>query len=585
MPSVKTSKSAKPSSQANLWVVLQPYKLWVAALIGLSLVASALNLLVPKIIATNIDAFANGSFVLNKVWPMFLVITIVILAASYLQSIVQTYVSELVAKDLRQKLISKIARQTYAYVQQATSATLLTNLTADVDAVKMFVSQAIVAIVTSIFVIIGASVLLLSIDWQLALAVLAILPLIGGAFGFVFSKVRTKFLAAQKVLDQLNKVINESIVGSTLVRVLHTQHLEYQKFVSANSDARNIGLQILALFASLIPVVGLLANFATLLILVLGGHYVITEQMTLGDFTAFNSYLIVLIFPIFILGFMSNVIARATASYQRLAEVLFTPDPVESGTLSSTLQGKIEVKNVSLQFGQKQVLKHVSFQVEAGSRLGIIGPTGEGKTQLLYVLAGLTQPNSGSILYDGQPIAKYDQVALHQQIGLVFQDSSMFNLTIRENIAFSTTVSDAELTKAIETADLTAFINKLSRGLDTVISERGTSLSGGQKQRIMLARALALNPKVLLLDDFTSRVDTATEQRIIKNLTKNYPDITLISVSQKIASVKEFDRIVLLMDGEILAQGRHEELLKTTPEYVQIYNSQKSTSHYELLAD
>jgi ATP-binding cassette subfamily B protein len=367
--------------------------------------------------------------------------------------------------------------------------------------------------------------------------------------------------------------------------VLNSQQLEYQKFIKANSQARDIGMQILALFAALIPVVGLFANLATLVILVMGGHYVILDRMTLGDFTAFNSYLTLLIFPIFILGFMSNVIARASASYQRIDSVLYAKEPTAAGTLKSPLKGNITVSHVSLKFGEKTVLKDVSFSVKPGSRLAVIGPTGEGKTQLMHILAGLTPQTTGEVLFDGHPLSEYEQVALHQQLGLVFQDSSMFNLTIRENIAFSTTVSNAELQMAIETAELSSFIEKLPNGLETIVSERGTSLSGGQKQRIMLARALALNPKILLLDDFTARVDTATEQKIVKNVKKNYPDLTLLSVTQKISSVKDYDQIVLLMDGEILASGTHKELVKTSPEYVQIYNSQKSTSHYELLSE
>jgi ATP-binding cassette subfamily B protein len=174
---------------------------------------------------------------------------------------------------------------------------------------------------------------------------------------------------------------------------------------------------------------------------------------------------------------------------------------------------------------------------------------------------------------------------LHLQIGFVFQDSILFNLTLRENIAFSKTVRDEDLEKAIRTAELKDFIDSLPEKLDTIVSERGTSLSGGQKQRIMLARALALNPKILLLDDFTARVDTNTERKILENVRRNYPDLTLVSVTQKVSSVENYDQIVLLMEGEVLASGTHTELMETSPEYVQIYDSQRSTSHYELHAE
>ena len=240
--------------------------------------------------------------------------------------------------------------------------------------------------------------------------------------------------------------------------------------------------------------------------------------------------------------------------------------------------------NVSLSFGEKAMLKNVSFSVAAGTKTAIIGPTAAGKTQLLYLLIGLLKPTSGTITYDGEPIDAYDKEALHRRVGFVFQDSVIFNLTLRENIAFSTSVEAQDISKAISTAELDDFVTALPQGLETVVSERGTSLSGGQKQRVMLARALALNPRVLLLDDFTARVDATTERTILENVHRNYPGITLISVTQKIASVADYDQIILLMEGEVLAIGKHHELMETSTEYVQLYDSQRSTSHYEVQA-
>jgi ATP-binding cassette subfamily B protein len=203
---------------------------------------------------------------------------------------------------------------------------------------------------------------------------------------------------------------------------------------------------------------------------------------------------------------------------------------------------------------------------------------------LLYVLIGLLEPTAGAVMYDGEPLDAYEKEALHRQVGFVFQDSILFNMTLRENIAFSSGIADQDLDKAIRAAELGDFIGTLPEGLDTVVSERGTTLSGGQKQRVMLARALALNPKVLLLDDFTARVDTTTERAILRNIHEQYPGITLISVTQKIASVEDYDQILLLMEGELLATGTHAKLMETSPEYVQIYDSQRSTNVYEVQA-
>src|SRR6202012_5028601 len=246
------------------------------------------------------------------------------------------------------------------------------------------------------------------------------------------------------------------------------------------------------------------------------------------------------------------------------------------------LKGEIAMENISVNYGQKPALKNVSFSAEPGSKIAVIGPTAAGKTQLLYLLTGLIKPNSGEIKFDGRDIEAYNSEAFHSQVGFVFQDSIIFNMSIRENIAFSDTVTDESLEKAIDTAELRDFIDSLPDKLSTIVSERGSSLSGGQKQRIMLARALAVNPKVLLLDDFTARVDGNTEKKILQNVQKNYPGLTLISVTQKIASVEHYDQIILLMEGEIVASGKHDELMHTSTEYVQIFNSQQSTSNYEL---
>jgi ATP-binding cassette subfamily B protein len=579
-----SQRPSKAPAGAGLLLLLKPYSWLVAPLVILTILANSLNLVVPKLMSHAIDTYTQGTFALNAVMVQFLLAGLFIFILTYFQSIVQTYASERVAKDLRTRLAAKISAQSYAYVEKVTPAKLLTNLTSDVDGVKLFVSQAVATIVSSVFLIIGASVLLLSINWRLGLGILGIVPFIGITFQIALRKVRKLFKRSQEAIDWLNRVINESILGSALIRLLNTQHVEYQKFLAANTEAKDIGLSILRLFAGLIPVITCAMNLATVIILLLGGHFVIAGSMSLGDFTAFNSYLAILIYPIMLIGFMSNVIAQAGASYQRLNEVLTAPEEQKAGRHALDLQGNVRVDNVSLVFGEKLALNGVSFSSQAGTKTAIIGPTAAGKTQLLYLLIGLLKPTSGTLTYDEIVIDDYDKEALHRQVGFVFQDSIIFNLTLRENIAFSSGVSDLDIEKAIATAELRDFIAGLPQGLDTVVSERGSSLSGGQKQRVMLARALSLNPKVLLLDDFTARVDASTEQAVLKNVHENYPGITLISVTQKIASVTDYDQIILLMEGEVLATGTHEQLMAMSPEYVQLYNSQRSTSHYEVHA-
>ena len=571
-------KNKKP----GISTLLKPYKGLILLLLVFTLLGNAINLWLPKIISHGIDAFSNGNFSFKSIITNFTIAVGCIFIFTYLQSIIQTYASERIARDLRKKLSDKISRQSYAFIEEANPSKLLTNLTADIDSIKLFISQAIVSIVSSVFIIIGVSILLLSINWKLGLCIIAIIPIIGITFFVVLRKVRALFIQSRAVIDRLNKIINESILGAALIRVINSQQLEYDKFLDANTKAKDFGLSIIRLFASLVPVITFTANLAMLTILALGGHFVISGSMTLGDYAAFNSYLGMLIFPLLLIGFMSNVIAQATASYQRISNVIETPDEPEKGTITETLHGNIEVNKLNILYAQTPVLRDISFSVKPGSRIAIIGPTAAGKTQLLYALIGLIKPAAGTIKYDGHDIEDYKSESFHSQVGFVFQDSIIFNMSIRENIAFSDIVTDQSLQKAIDTAELKDFIDALPDKLSTIVSERGSSLSGGQKQRIMLARALAIEPKVLLLDDFTARVDNNTEKKILNNLQQNYPGLTLLSVTQRIAAVEHYDQIILLMQGELIAIGTHAELMHTSPEYVQLYNSQQSTGNYEL---
>ncbi|EKE28110.1 MAG: hypothetical protein ACD_3C00100G0015 [uncultured bacterium (gcode 4)] len=565
----------------NVFTLLKPYVFLIAMMLIFTFLSDWMNLVIPKIISRTIDSFNDWRFDIKIVIIQFLVLALFIFVFTYLQRIIQVYASEKVAKDLRSDLIEKISTQDYNYIELVTPEKLLTNLTSDVDAVKAFVSQAIASIMSSIFIILGASILLLLINWKLALAVLLIIPLIWWSFYFVFKNIRKLFTLSQENIDRLNRIITESILWSALIRILNSGWFEYEKFISANTESRKLWLNILKLFASLIPIIIIISNSAVLVILILWGYFVINNTMTLGDFAAFNSYRSILIFPIIIIGFMSSIISRAEASYERISEVLKLNSKEDIWYMKVEISGNVELKNISLQLWEKDVLKDISFKIESNKKIAIIGPTASWKTQLLYLMMWLLNPTSGTIEYDWVNMMDFNKKSLSNQVWLVFQDSIIFNLSLRENIAFSSLVSDMDLEKAIKTAEIDDFINALPGKLDAVISERWTSLSWWQKQRLMLARALAINPKILLLDDFTARLDITTEKKILENIQNNYPELTLVSVTQKIEPIKDYDQIILIMEGEILAIGNHNKLLKSSPEYMQIYNSQQSTNELQ----
>ncbi|MGZ3306069.1 MAG: ABC transporter ATP-binding protein, partial [Asticcacaulis sp.] len=563
------AKPARPP-MPSLWPLLKPYKGQMAILVLLTAAGNALNLVAPKVMADAIDAFNSGHLNLDASLLALIALAIGTFIFGNLQNIVQTMASERVARDLRRQLAQVVSQQTYASIETLTPAKLLTNFTSDIDAIKTFVAQGAPTLVSSIFVIIGASALLLWLNWKLALPVLAVLPLIAISFFMLMSRVRKLFGQIQGIVDIMNRVLTESIVGAPLIRLVNTQARETARFTEAAENSRAVGMKILRQFASMIPMITFLTNVAVLIILTLGGHFVISGGMTIGRLSAFLTYLTILVFPIIIIGFTSMSISQAQASYMRIGAVLNAPPPPARGTTAEVLTGAIDVKDLVMAYGERKVLKGVSFTIAPRTRTAMVGPTAAGKSQLLYAMTGLLAPTSGQVLYDGRPIDDYTRDSLYAQIAFVFQDSNLFNLTLRENIAFNTKVDEAQLNRAIETAELHQFIAGLPQGLETVAAERGLSLSGGQKQRIMLARALALNPRVLFLDDFTARVDVTTEARILANVRRNYPELTLVSITQKIAPVEDFDQIVLMMEGEVLAVGRHEDLARSSPEYGQI---------------
>jgi ATP-binding cassette subfamily B protein len=567
--------------QPSVFGLLKPYKGIVGVLLFFTLSANAITLVIPKLISHGIDTYTQTGALPPRVGVWFALSALGIFLFTAAQSIIQVLASERVARNMRTELAAKISRQSYRYTQEVSGGKLLTILTSDVDSIKNFVAIAVASLISAVFIIFGTSVLLLRIDWKLGLIVLSVVPLIIGTFSFVFKKVKVLFIKSREVIDWLNRVISESIIGAAIIRVLDAARPQHAKFEAANMAARDNGLSILALFSAMIPIISFIFNLAVVAILFMGGHFVIAGHMSLGDFAAFNSYLLIILFPIFTIGFISNMIAVASASYGRIRSVLDAPEQKTLGEQKPPVTGSVFVKNLSLSIGEKQILKSISFDIKPKTKTAIIGPTAAGKTQLLYALIGLIVPTSGEIFYGDTKLSDYDEEFLHEKVGFVFQDSIMFNLSIRENIAFNEQVTDESMRRAIETAELDEFVDRLPQGLDTIVSERGTSLSGGQKQRIMLARALALNPTILYLDDFTARVDAATEKSILKNVEANYPDTTLISVTQKISSVEHYDQIILLMEGEILGAGTHAQLLASSPEYAQLYQSQKSTTKFE----
>lgn len=559
---------------------------WIISIAVLGIISNILYLSVPRLAALAIDQFQITGSASREI-TLFLIAISISFVLALAQIFIATYISKKIGFDVRNKLINKVSNQSYGYVSTSTPGRLLTVLTSDVDGVITIVSQTAITILGAVVVLLGSIVMLLTINIRLALYTLSVLPFLIIAFGAIFMSLGTLFQKAQETVEKISSVISETIVGASLVRVLSSFKNEMDKFYVAIEEGRQVGIKIVKGFALLIPIITILSQIAVIIILWFGGQQVIAGTLTIGNFSAFFAYVGMFTWPLFVIGFVGSGLARGFVSLGRINEVLDAPIEEEKGEYDAkNIKGDIEFNNVSLSYKddsgvERQVLKNISFKINANTRNAVVGPTAAGKTQIFYLMAGLVKPSAGDILIDGKHIDEYTSESLLSKIGLVFQDSIVFNTTLRENIGFSSETPDEDIKKAIQTAELEGLVAQLKHGVDSLISERGTSLSGGQKQRLMLARALAVDPKILLLDDFTARVDIATEASILKSVKNNYPEVTLISITQKVEPIKDYDNIIVIMEGELIASGTHNELLDNSFEYKQIFESQKSTENLE----
>lgn len=392
---------------------LKPYIGWTILLTLFIFLSNGANLLIPRILGDSIDNFSQNRDIYKLSPDIWILsgIAIFVVIVTILQTIISVYIAERVAKDLRDSLIKKILAQPISFVEEKDSAELFTNITSDVEQVKDIISQGFASIFSALIILIGSVVLLFTINVRLALIAIISLPIIIAVFAFIFKNISKLFRSSQEILSKINKVINESVMGSMLIRVLNSQNYENIKFDNVNKQGRDIGFQIINLFSSLIPTINLVSNFAIVTIIWFGGRQVMVEDLTLGEFSAFISYFNLLITPIFILGFVSNFISRGFVSLSRIQAVLNSPEiqkKAKKNLIKNPVKGKITFEQVSYEIKGKTLLKDISFSIEPHSKNAIIGPTGSGKSLILSLITGLIQPTSGQILIDDIPLNQWD---------------------------------------------------------------------------------------------------------------------------------------------------------------------------------
>ena len=488
--------------------------------------------------------------------------------------------SQNIAYEFRQALFSKVQRLSFSYHDRNQTGQLMIRATDDVEKLRLFIAQGLVMSLQSLLLLVTTLIVLWFSNHALTLVILPILPIAFLVF-FVFGAIsQPLFMQVQIRISALNTVLQENVAGLKVVKAFAREPEEQVRFAHSADALLAQQLKVARTFSFLFPIIFLLANLGQAVVLYFGGRQIIQGTLTLGEWQKFSLYLAYVFFPLGQLGFIINLMSQAAASAQRIFEILDTTNDIEDKPGAITLgqtSGRVEFADVTFRYyaGGDPVLSHVSFTTEPGQTVALLGATGSGKTTIINLLPRFYDVSEGRVLVDGHDVRDVTVESLRAQIGIVLQETTLFSGSIRDNIAYGR--SDATLDDIVAVAKAAAahdFILEFPAGYDTPVGERGSTLSGGQKQRIAIARALLLNPRILILDDSTSSVDLATEFRIQQALDTLMQGRTSFVIAQRISTVLNADQILVLDKGQVVARGTHEELLDSSEVYAEIYSSQ-----------
>jgi ATP-binding cassette subfamily B multidrug efflux pump len=548
------------------------------------LLVSGANLAIPVLIGRAIDEGIGP----RRLGVIFVVVGYLVGLAlarglfTFLQGYLAERASQGVAYDLRDALFERIERLSFSYYDRVQTGQLVTRLTSDVEQIRTFAGSGVVQLANAVVMLVGSTVLLLYLDWQLALVALAIVPVIAGLLVRFVGKIRPLFREVQQTLGRLNTVLQEDLLGVRVIRAFAREDYETARYTAVNDDLLDKNLTTVRVFANNFPFVFLFANLGTLAIIWFGGWQVIGGRLSVGDLVAFNTLLGFMLFPILTIGFLSASISRAGASAQRVFDVLDAPLDVKDAPDASILlpiSCRVDFDDVSFRYpgSERDILAGVSFTATPGQTVAVLGTTGSGKSTLINLIPRFYDVTRGAVRLDGNDVRDVTLSSLRSQIGIVLQETRLFSGSVRDNVAFGRPqATDEEVVAAAEAAQAHEFIMGLSDGYDTVIGERGIGLSGGQRQRIAIARALLIDPRLLILDDSTSAVDAETEAAIQETLDRLMREKhrTVFVIAQRVSTVRDADLILVLDNGSIAASGTHEELHRDSELYNEILGSQ-----------
>jgi ATP-binding cassette, subfamily B, multidrug efflux pump len=553
---------------------------------SLSVVATnGIWVLFPKVIQRAIDEMGAHGITRGRIVLFSGLLVLIVLVKGvflYSQRWILIGISRDIELDLRNDLFRKLERQDSGFYQRYRTGDIMARLTNDLNAVRMLLGPALMYSANTIFFTIGALFFLVHINLYLTLVAWAPMPIASILVQYFGRKIHDRFERIQASFSEISAQAQENYSGARLVRAFAREESQIGLFERLNREYIARSLRLVQLMGMLWPTLEFVLGVSMIITLLVGGHLVIAHRISVGDFVAFNVYMVMLIWPIIAVGWVVNLFQRGTASVKRIDELLQSEPSIDDRAAdpaipaNAMLRGDIEFRDLNFSYGETPVLRGISLHIPAGSSLAIVGPTGSGKSTLVNLIPRLYEAPEGSLLIDGRPVRDYPLAVLRRNIGMVPQETFLFSETLRENLAFGTpSASTEEMLQAVEAAHIRVEIEEFPQGYETMVGERGVTLSGGQKQRSAIARALLRRPPILILDDALASVDTETEERILGGLRRYTEGATTILISHRVSTVRHADQIAVLDHGRIVECGRHEELLELDGYYAGLYHKQQ----------